>query len=328
MGLVSKKHLVLNSILLAAPWLAKLPPIRRRLERADIGTGGTDSAAYCYSVWLRHLTRARDNGLNCRPEVVAELGPGDSLGIGCAALLCGAEKYYALDVVSHSKLDQNLVVLDGLVDLFSRRANIPDDTPFPRVVPKLKSYSFPNDVLSESFLTETLEPSRIQRIKYSLQNPNAPDSMIRYSVPWLSEEMIEIESVDLIISQAVLEHVDDLPGAYKAMRSWLKPGGYVSHVIDFKCHGTADTWDGHWAYSDLMWKVIRGKRTWLINREPKFTHINLMTRFGFSAVDSDEIHREPTIDPSRLAKRFESMPESDRSTSDLFVQAVLSEAPR
>jgi len=326
--LLSKKHLVLNSLLLTVPWLAKLPPIRRRLERADIGTGGSDSAAYCYSVWLRHLTRARDNGLNYRPEVVAELGPGDSLGIGCAALLCGAEKYFALDVVSHVNLDQNLVVLDGLVDLFRRRASIPDDSPFPRVIPKLKNYAFPSDVLSDAFLAEKLEPARIQRIKYSLQNPNAPDSMIRYCVPWASEKIIETESVDLIISQAVLEHVDDLSGAYKAMRSWLKPSGFVSHVIDFKCHGTADTWDGHWAYSDLMWKVIRGRRTWLINREPKLTHIDLMTELGFSAVESEEIHREPTINPSRLAKRFESMTESDRVTSDLFVQAVLSEAPR
>ena len=64
-------------------------------------TGGTSSARYCYSVWLRHLVMAYDSGLLQRPPAtVAELGPGDSIGIGLAALLSGARKYHALDVVS------------------------------------------------------------------------------------------------------------------------------------------------------------------------------------------------------------------------------------
>jgi len=60
------------------------------------GTGGTDSARYCYSVWLRHLVMAKRNGLNPYPRIVAELGPGDSLGIGLAALISGCDKYFAL----------------------------------------------------------------------------------------------------------------------------------------------------------------------------------------------------------------------------------------
>ena len=53
-------------------------------------TGGTVSARYCYGVWLRHMKMAREAGLDTNPRVVAELGPGDSLGIGLAALLAGA----------------------------------------------------------------------------------------------------------------------------------------------------------------------------------------------------------------------------------------------
>ena len=48
-------------------------------------TGGTDSVRYCYSVWLRHLVLAYENGYKKIPERVAELGPGDSLGIGLSA---------------------------------------------------------------------------------------------------------------------------------------------------------------------------------------------------------------------------------------------------
>jgi len=91
------------------------------------GTGGTDSARYCYSVWLRHLVMAKRNGLGPFPRVVAELGPGDSLGIGLAALLSGCDRYFALDVVDHANARSNLEIFDELVELF--RAQIdPVDT--------------------------------------------------------------------------------------------------------------------------------------------------------------------------------------------------------
>ncbi len=84
-------------------------------------TGGTDSARYCYAVWLRHLILANESFGAGLPTVVAELGPGDSIGIGLAALLCGAEKYYALDVVPYSDLRSNLRIFDELVRLFEQR---------------------------------------------------------------------------------------------------------------------------------------------------------------------------------------------------------------
>ena len=46
------------------------------------GTGGTNSARYCYTVWLRHFVIANKNGiLLSTPKVIGELGPGDSIGI-------------------------------------------------------------------------------------------------------------------------------------------------------------------------------------------------------------------------------------------------------
>ena len=53
---------------------------------------------------------------------VAELGPGDSLGTGIAALLSGVEKYYALDVKPYFNNAINLEMFDRLLELFQRRA--------------------------------------------------------------------------------------------------------------------------------------------------------------------------------------------------------------
>ena len=86
------------------------------------GTGGSNSASYCYDVWINHLTLLHQVGLQKIPNAIAELGPGDSLGIGLAALLSGANEYYALDVRKYSNTEMNLKVLDELVDVFRNRS--------------------------------------------------------------------------------------------------------------------------------------------------------------------------------------------------------------
>ena len=105
-----------------------LPVVKRFTNR---GSGGTDSARYCYTVWLRHLVSLHAAGLGAHWPVVAELGPGDSLGTGIAALLSGAEKYYALDVKPYFGNQTNLEMLERLLELFHRREPIPDHVEFP-----------------------------------------------------------------------------------------------------------------------------------------------------------------------------------------------------
>ena len=79
-------------------------------------------------------------------ETVAELGPGDSLGIGLAALLSSAQRYVALDVVRYAANTRNLQIFEELIALFRDRAPIPDEAEFPLVRPRLLSYTFPADI--------------------------------------------------------------------------------------------------------------------------------------------------------------------------------------
>ena len=101
-----------------------VPGVRRLANRR---AGGPASARYCYSVWLRHLVMAHKSGLSTQPAVVAELGPGDSLGVGLAALISVASQYFALDVKAHASDHRNLEVFDELANLFARQENVPDE---------------------------------------------------------------------------------------------------------------------------------------------------------------------------------------------------------
>ena len=286
------------------------------------GTGGTDSARYCYSVWLRHLVMAKSNGLNPYPKIVAELGPGDSLGIGLAALISGCDKYFAFDVVEHANTERNVKIFDELVTLFRNRAAIPGDDEFPKVKPYLDKYDFPGDILDVDRLQQTLEESRLKKIRDAISHPQLNDSLIQYKVPWYDASVLEKESVDMIYSQAVLEHVDDLCNTYQSMRLWLKSTGYISHQIDFKCHGTADEWNGHWAYSDFIWKLIRGKRPYLLNRQPHSTHIALLKKEGYRVVCDKKITSKSSLTINNLASKFKYISNDDLITSGAFIQAV------
>ncbi len=286
------------------------------------GTGGTDSARYCYSVWLRHLVMAEKKGLNTYPKVVAELGPGDSLGIGLAALISGCDKYYAFDVVKHANVERNLRVFDELVTLFQNREQIPGENEFPKVKPYLDDYRFPETILYEKRLKSALESSRLTKIRDSIANLQHNNTSIKYVVPWYDPNVIEKESVEMIYSQAVLEHVDDLTNTYKAMHSWLKPNGYISHTIDFKSHGTASEWNGHWTYSDFMWKIIRGKRPYLLNREPHSTHIEILDKEGFEILADVIVETKSNLKKENLNPKFKDISDDDLITSGAFIQAI------
>jgi hypothetical protein len=265
---------------------------------------------------------AKESGLNTNPGSVAELGPGDSLGIGLAALLSGAGRYSAFDVYEFSTLERNLEVLEGLVALFRAGRDIPHGSPLPDIKPYLNDYRFPRDILTPERLDHCLRESRLEQIRWSLRNMRDPESLITYRVPWNGSRGIEGESVDLIYSQAVLEHIQDLPGAYAAMHAWLKPTGFMSHQIDFKCHGMADEWNGHWTCGDLVWKLVEGRREYSINREPLSTHVRLLEEAGFTVVHDQKVTLKSRLRREQLAPRFRDLNDSDLETAGAFIQSV------
>jgi hypothetical protein len=96
------------------------------------------------------------------PDTVGELGPGDSLGTGLAALISGVNTYFAFDVVRFANTQRNLEIFDELIELFRQRENIPTKDEFPRIAPDIDSYLFPSDILDQEHLDKSLQPNRLQ----------------------------------------------------------------------------------------------------------------------------------------------------------------------
>jgi hypothetical protein len=300
--------------------LTNIPGVEGLLRQR--ATGGTDSASYSYGVWMKHLTLLWANGSHAMPDTVAELGPGDSLGIGLSAMLSGANHYYALDVQRYSNVAANLRVFDELVELFRSRAGRPT-AGWPDFDAHLDPRFFPSHILTDERLADSLAEPRLRRIREAIADPRGGDDgiSVRYIVPWSDPAVLVSGSVDLILSQSVLEHVVDLESTYRALARWVRPGGMMSHQIDFDAHGLADRWNGHWAYSDTFWRILLGKRIYMINREPCSTHVRLIEKNGFVVTCCLRHPRADGIQRSRLAPRWRTLSDEDLSCCGVFVQA-------
>jgi SAM-dependent methyltransferase len=284
-----------------------------------MNTGGTNESRYCYSVWHRHLNnwRAANSQL---PQTAAELGPGDSLGIGFSALLSGVDQVHFLDVVKYWDSKRNLTIFEELVELFRSKAAIPNNGEYPLVTPALEDYSFPSNILTDEILKKSLDENRLNSIRKEILNIDNPgNSFIKYQIPWFSSDIVQPDTLDFIYSQAVLEHVEDLDNTYMAMRRWLKPAGLMSHSIDFRSHGITPSWNGHWTFSDFEWQIVKGGKSFLINRQPYSKHLELHSKHGFDLIFDKPEKSANKYKRDQIAKTFRALSENDLTTSTTYI---------
>jgi SAM-dependent methyltransferase len=285
---------------------------------------GLSTAPYCYAVWMRHLIQLYDFGPCPFPRTVVEIGPGSSLGVGLAALLSGVEQYYALDAVPHADLSRNGVILDDLLQMFLNQTPVPDPKSFPDLGPPLPSHAFPAHILSHVNAEESLAEGRLQQIRRDLQHLPEQDGNQR--IFYLTGNRKDLPppicgSVDWILSQFVMEHVDDLSGAYAKFYEILKPGGLMTHHIDFRAHWTAYEWNGYWTYEDWTWRLIRGKRPYFINRAPLSEHLSCLSRAGFDVLGVKGTEGPCDFPRDRLALRFRHLTDADLKTMTAMIAA-------
>lgn len=302
-------------------WRLILGGLRSWLVTPPVGTGGTVSARYCYSVFLRHRVIAARYGLKKTPFSVVELGPGDSLGIGLMALLTGSEHYVAIDAVRHASPSTNLAVFDELVALLRDRTPIPSDADCAEIRPELDNYQFPHAIFNDAALDAALAPDRLERIR-RLLSVQEPGSAVQYLAPFGEMIGIPSESIDWIFSQAVMEHVDNPAETYRQCFLCLKSGAIMTHQIDFRCHETAAEWNGHWKYPQWLWSIMRGRRPWFVNRLPYSAHQHMQKDTGFTIFADAPQLQEDGIARNQLAGNFKLLSSTDLHTAGAMFVSV------
>jgi SAM-dependent methyltransferase len=284
-------------------------------------------ARICYSIWLRFLVSFYECGLYPKIDTVVEIGPGDSFGVGLAALLSGANNYFALDVVKTAYRYPNHEIFRELVFLFRHREGILNDEEEPKMLPRLNSYEFPEYIFSDDKLNQLLNKERLEAVRNALlclerETLQGADNVgpisMHYFVPWDRDVPIKNNSVDVVIATAVMEHVEDIEMVYETAARWLKKGGIFANCIDFKSHGTAGLWNGHWTYSDFVWKLVRGRSRFFINRQPHSVHKREMAKF-FDII-SDITYRKPNLlRKSDLSCHFKMLDDDDLTICSAYI---------
>lgn len=257
--------------------------------------------------------RLEENGVKVPPRRVAELGPGDSIGVGLAMLLAGAERIIALDVFPYSNPARWPRIFDELVPLFGKRVPIPDSVEFPEIRPVLADHRYPERCLSRA----DASPQRVRALRQEIAKGES--AHVRYVCPWNAASQLEPGSIDLLFSQAVMEHVLDLDATHRAALAWLAPGGHCSHTIDLRCHGTAGVWNGHWRFPEPVWKLAMAKREFTMNRRSLSQHLASARSAGFEILHQEVSRRDDGLPRRALAREFRDLPADDLSASGVHL---------
>lgn len=163
--------------------------------------GRMERPAYAHKVVLTHLQRA-GFAEGTAPATVLELGPGDSLASAVILHALGARRIFLLDA-----------------GRFARR----DFAPYAAVIAFLRDLGHPMDhLLGVASLDDLLKAVGAVYLHQGLSSwPDVPD-----------------HSVDLVWSQAVLEHIRraEFGPLAAQMHRVLKPDGVASHRVDLKDH--------------------------------------------------------------------------------------------
>src|SRR5690606_19529266 len=128
----------------------------------------------------------------------------------------------------------NVTVFDELVELLQTRTPIPSLLTFPEHAVELSSYDFPSDQLTDERMASALSDERIAYLRKIVSGASSGEGVIEYSLEGDVGAAKDVGTADLLLSNAVMEHVSDLSATYGAIWRMLRSGGYASHQIDFR----------------------------------------------------------------------------------------------
>lgn len=293
--------------------MKKYNTLDRKYYKHVLGASVADGKR-CVNLWLRHLLLLDDNIKLQNIKTVTEVGCGVTLGMGLAAIISGVDKYYGCDVEPYANTNANLAAFDAIINAYKQKETIPaENLNHEFYIP----VEFPHHILGENF---TPSENLYSNIKSDLINGH--NNIVNYVAPWNDDASIfPQKSSDLIISNAVMEHVDDLNSVYHAMNVWLKPDGYISHCVDFRSHGLFPGWNGHWTASPQQREDLAKSNPFLINYQPLSAHINIIKHNGFEIIKVIRSSSKNNLTRDQLGADFKDLSDEDLNTETAWIIA-------
>ena len=147
----------------------------------------------------------------------------------------------------------------------------------------------PKNVEIVKLMLERLTENPRERGRNCLKQPHHPEAgfspeHIEYLVQPSGLAGLHNE-IDLVISRAVLEHVNDLQASFTDMYAALKPGGIAIHLVDLKSHGLhLNNPLDFLAWPNWLWSLMYSAKG-VPNRLRANAYRDAVARSGFELVE-------------------------------------------
>ncbi len=234
-------------------------------------------------------------GISLPGQTILELGPGQTPDLMVGGLLLGASRAIGLDVSEY----------------------------LPRGFRETSSY---NDL--QKWLGSAVEEGELgEDVRFDnrlLDGTAIPNSLLNMRFYDGRRFPIEDESVDIVWSNCVLEHVSDHKAVFDEVWRVLRPGGVAVHIIHLQDHHTF-TGDEDWLrflqFSGAQWERMFSNRSTWCNRLRSGQWANLCEAKAWEIVEFEELRQQlhADFDRKKLASPFNSMSDLELSVSWLNV---------
>lgn len=231
---------------------------------------------FCYSLWCSFQSVIDER----EKFIIGEIGPAGSCGLGIIAVLLGAKEYHFIDIESNYILDRNLELFDKIVELFRIQADCI----------KWDSINLPHkNKYSDINYTKAIDDYNIFRVRKELERfLRNEKSKLFFKHDWKD---VQSNYFDVIISRAVMEHVNNPKMIYPEIFRGLKKNGLMIHDIELHSHALSKKIDGHLHLNKFIWKLIVGKRPYLLNRLESSQHLDIIKK-KFDIIDSNITYKD------------------------------------
>lgn len=270
-----------------------------RGEESGSAKEDADYFAMCVKEYFEKLEVAPGEYASyLKGKKILEYGPGDVLGVALILYAHGAETVHCVDRFPLSRISEKSL------RIYWEILNALDAEKKARALGAFKEPGKPESGFNPAAIAYTVTPDGLSGKK---------------------------RHYDLIISRAVLEHVNDLEKTIQDISDALKTGGISIHQVDLKSHGL----DRYKPYDFLTWPDMLFKLMYSHKGFPNRWRVDkyrecigksgLLTRY-LAPIGKLEMHEIALIQP-KLASQFRKIPSDELAWLGFWMLLELPAAP-